>query len=297
MGIALSGLGHRVETVMTTGPGSATWQAQGEVEAGADLIFACGGDGTIHEVVQGLVSELGEPRAALGVLSFGSHNSLARHLRLPSDPVAAALKQIQGVPSTVPIGKVVFGRQTRYFILMAGAGPDGALAQRLHGASKSCLGRASYYAHAAKLFASRHFAPFEVEVVNEANGIVSARQAVGVMAVRVSDLGGMFRGLAGGRASLHDPHLSLLLLRPPAFLSLPLWFVSAWLGLHRLNPFLEIVKAQSCTLHPQSSAAPLLQADGEWVGQIPAKFSIVTNALRLAVASEATKLMPILRGA
>ena len=90
--------GHRAEIVCTTGPGSAAQQAR-EAAATADVIFACGGDGTVHEVLQGLVAETGAPACTLGIIPLGSANALARHLGISLDPVAAAIQQVawQGV--------------------------------------------------------------------------------------------------------------------------------------------------------------------------------------------------------
>jgi diacylglycerol kinase family enzyme len=100
---ALSSEGHSVTSELTTAPGSASVQARQAVSNGADVIFACGGDGTVHEVLQGLVSENGIPGAALGIVPVGSANALARHLRLPLDPVEAALAQIRGIDRTIPV--------------------------------------------------------------------------------------------------------------------------------------------------------------------------------------------------
>jgi len=93
---ALRREGHEAKIVATTGPGAASGLARDAVSAGVEVVFACGGDGTVHEVLQGLVREGEEPAAALGVIPLGSANALARHLRLPLDPVTATLRQING---------------------------------------------------------------------------------------------------------------------------------------------------------------------------------------------------------
>jgi diacylglycerol kinase (ATP) len=283
---ALSLLGHSVETMATTAPGSAAVQARDAALGGADIIFACGGDGTIHEVIQGLVSETGEPAAALGIIPLGSANALARHLRIPLDPMKAALQEIQGTPQTIPIGKVSYGSRSRYFIVMAGAGPDGALVYDLLTVHKSSFGRLAYYLHAARLFSTRRFRPFEIEYTDKATGLAKTQEAVSAMAVRVEDLGGLFSKLAGRNASIMDAHLRLLILSPPGALSLPLSFVSGWLNLHSFNPLLRFVDATAFSCRPLSSPAPHFQADGEWLGRIPMRVSIVPNALRLLLPRE-----------
>jgi len=278
---ALSSLGHPVELLATTAPGSEATQARDAVSDGAEIVFACGGDGTVHEIIQGLACESCEPSAVLGIIPLGSANALARNLRLSLAPLKAALQEIHGRPRTIPLGKVAYGGQTRYFALMAGAGPDGALVYSLLSASKSRLGRLAYYLHAARLFATSRFRAFEIEYTDAATGEANTRRAVGAMAVRVNDLGGLFSKLAGRHATIQDPNLRLLVLSPPAALSLPLWFVSGWLNLHRLNPFLRFADVSAFSCRPGSGPAPHFQADGEWLGRIPMRVSMVPNALRL----------------
>jgi YegS/Rv2252/BmrU family lipid kinase len=284
--LALSALGHRIEVVETNAPGSATRQAQNAARGKPDAVFACGGDGTIHEVLQGLASETGEPTAVMGIIPLGSANALARHLGISLNPLTAALEGINGRPQTIPVGKVTYGDQARYFTVMAGAGPDGALVYDLLAVHKSNLGRLAYYLHAARLFATRHFPPFEIESIDAETGRSNTQKAVSAMAVRINNLGGLFSRLAGQRASVYDAHLRLLILRPPAALAIPLWFATGWLHLHRLNPYLSFVNATTFSCRPSLGAAPHFEADGEWLGHIPMEVSIVPNTLRLLVPEQ-----------
>ena len=281
----LIALGHRVETIATTAPGSATAQARDAAAGGAEIIFACGGDGTVHEVIQGLASESGPVDSVLGIIPLGSANALARHMRLSLDPKTAVLQQIQGTARTIPIGKVVFGDRIRYFAVMAGAGPDGALAYEVLGADKSRLGRLAYYLHAMRMFLTSRFPAFEIEYIEAGSKKVETQQAVSVMTIRVDDLGGLFSRLAARQASIHDAHLRLLILGPPAAISFPLWFVSGWLNLHSLNPFLRFVDVSEFSCGRGPKAAPHIQADGEWIGHAPMQVSLVLNALHLLVPS------------
>lgn len=283
---ALSALGHQVELSATTAPDSATLQAREAVQGGADIVFACGGDGTVHEVLQWLVSESGQHRAALGVIPLGSANALAHHLHLSRDPLQAALQQLHATPRTVPVGKVAWAGQVRYFTVMAGAGPDGAVVYNLAAAHKSNLGRLAYDFRAALLFASRRFAPFEVEYTEAASGARVMQKAVSAMAVRVGDLGGLFSKLTDRRAGIQDTQMQLLLLSPPAWLSLPLWFISSWIGLGGLNSFLRRVKVSSFTCRPLSVPSPHFEADGEWLGRIPMQASLVQDGLRMLIPGE-----------
>src|SRR5688572_16073193 len=83
-----------VEVVTTQGRGHATEVAHKASADGVDLVIALGGDGTINEVVNGLLADAPEHRPAdsvpaLGIVPGGSANVLARTLGLPRDPVEA----------------------------------------------------------------------------------------------------------------------------------------------------------------------------------------------------------------
>ena len=273
---ALRGLGHAVEVMRTEGPGSAGALARAAAESGADVVFACGGDGTVHEVMQGLA---GAPATALGIVPMGSANALARDFGLSLDPVRAAMQQMDGDNVMISLGKVEFAGGSRYFAVMAGAGPDGALVYELGTEHKSGWGRLAYYVHAARLFATRRFRTFLVEFVEEATGRSVTERAVCAMAVRVGSLGGMF-GRITGRGSAED-RLRMVLVRPPAAFSLPVWFVCGWLGLERVNPLVRIVEVSGFSCTESTKPAPPCEADGEWLGRLPMRVSVAKDALRV----------------
>lgn len=277
---AIRAAGHSAEIMCTSGPGSASSQAR-EAAIVADVIFACGGDGTVHEVLQGLVSEAGEPRCALGIIPLGSANALARNLGLSRDPVPAALDQLRASPCTVSVGRVTCLGSVRYLAFMVGAGPDGALVYGFLGQSKAQLGRLAYYLHASRLFATRRFPSFEVQFMPVRSSSPVTRKAVSVMATRVGNLGGIFRGLTSARASIQDDGICLHLISAPALISMPLWFLTGWLGLRRFNPFHRCIQVTSFSCRALKSRATYVQADGESLGRLPMEVSLVPKALRI----------------
>src|SRR5437868_8022603 len=116
-----------VETMIepTRAQSDATEQAHRAIAAGCDTIFACGGDGTAHDVLQGLVGS----NAALGIIPLGTANALAHDLRLPFSPVAAARASLTAKLSRIAVGRVEYldlsGNQgSRFFTVAAGVGAD-----------------------------------------------------------------------------------------------------------------------------------------------------------------------------
>jgi diacylglycerol kinase (ATP) len=275
--------GIQAEIFPTHGPGTAGAQATEAVNHGASLIFACGGDGTLHDVIQGLALH---PSATLGILPLGSANALARHLGLSFNPADAIRQQLTFIPREIPLGHVTCetadGPRSRYFAVMAGAGPDGMLVYRMLAAGKRRLGRSIYYLRAARLFLASRFPTFRVHATLH-NGLPLDRDAVSAMAIRVADLGGLFSPLARG-ASPTDDTLYLALTTPPSHLALPAWFATSWTRTHRWNPYTEHLRVADFTC---SASQPRVhvQADGEWIGTTPMRVELVPNALRLLMPS------------
>src|SRR5579875_62448 len=95
--------GIDAEVLATEGPGTAGKQAVDAVNRGADTVFACGGDGTLHDILQGVAQNLA---VTVGIVPLGSANALARHLRLSFDPAEAIRQQLTFTARTIPLGRV-----------------------------------------------------------------------------------------------------------------------------------------------------------------------------------------------
>jgi YegS/Rv2252/BmrU family lipid kinase len=117
---------YAVET--TRAPGHATELAREAVAAGARLVIAVGGDGTVNEVARGLLGS----QAALGVVPVGSGNGLARALRMPLRPAAALAALEAGVRRAMDVGRLNQG----LFLNVAGTGFDAAVGAAFHRAGE-----------------------------------------------------------------------------------------------------------------------------------------------------------------
>ena len=221
-----------MEIVCTTGPGSAAAQAR-EASASADVIFACGGDGTVHEVLQGLVSEKAEPACTLGVIPLGSANALARHLQLSLDPCngSSAAGAWQSVHYFLGQDRLRFRHSV--FCRDGGAGPDGALVYSLLAQHKSQLGRLAYYLRAARLFATRRFRSFEVEFTPAGSGPpVTTQSSKCDGGARRRILAGFLTVSRARRLPFTTPFCVFISFVRPRCFRCRMWFVSGWLGLN-----------------------------------------------------------------
>lgn len=125
---ALAGAGGQVEVAETANRGHAAALACRAMRAGALAVVAMGGDGTVNEVVNGLLTDGIHDRVpALGVVPAGSTNVFARALGLPNNPVEATGALLDalrcGSRREVSLGRV----DDRWFVFAAGIGFDAAI--------------------------------------------------------------------------------------------------------------------------------------------------------------------------
>ena len=244
------------------------------------LVLACGGDGTVHGVVQGLA----RGSAPLGIVPLGTANALARNLEIPMEPVAALKKLLTYEPRRIPLGEMTSSKETSLFAVMAGCGPDGALVHTLSRSHKSRLGRTAYYAQAARLFLTRQWPAFAVEYRMAGSADWVQVEAAAVLASRVPDLGGLFSSLTP-LATMTSPHLHVHLLRTPAHLSLPAWFALSRTALP--NPYLQTLDVEELRCTPLTGPTVRAQVDGEPAGSLPMSLRMVPDALSLLMPREA----------
>lgn len=125
----LGRLGAKADIRVTERAGHAHELAMDAAAAGAELVIAWGGDGTINEVARALVQRAdeaapGQPRPALGIIPGGSGNGLARELRIPFDPAQAIERAIRATGRQVDAGEL----GDRLFFNVAGIGLDAHVA-------------------------------------------------------------------------------------------------------------------------------------------------------------------------
>lgn len=97
---------------VTLGPGDATRLAGQAARAGFDLVVCVGGDGTLNEVLNGLLSNSCRPETVLGYIPCGTGCDFSRTLRLPADPRHAVEMIASGATRMVDAGRITFKGST-----------------------------------------------------------------------------------------------------------------------------------------------------------------------------------------
>jgi diacylglycerol kinase family enzyme len=203
--------GIDAEALETDAPGSAKTLAKLAMRNGYDTILACGGDGTVHEILQCLVGT----DVALGVVPLGTANALAQDLGLGTSPVNAVRKLLTATPTQVPVGRIFYHRHkdgaehSCYFTVAAGIGADALLMASLDAGLKRRFGYALYMIEATRIWATNSFPLFSAVFSLNGSGETRTSDVSQLLAVRVRSFGGALGTLAPG-ATLRNRTLSLI---------------------------------------------------------------------------------------
>lgn len=283
----LSGAGVAAELVPTESRHHAGDETRRAVAAGCDTIFACGGDGTIHNIVQVLANT----PVALAVLPMGTANALAHDVGLPLNVAAAAKATLQAAPRRVALGHVQYvnlqgeGRG-KFFVVAAGVGVDAHLFYKLHTGEKQRMGMAAYYAKAWNLWFTYAMPRFAVEYENGSGS--SRAEVTEMMAIRIRNFGGVVKEMAPG-ASLDRDDMRLILCHTASRVAYLAYVTRGLLGQKWTIPGIELAHSTKATcnyrcLPPEGSTQQrriYVEADGELLGTLPAEITVVPNALTL----------------
>ena len=277
--------GIEVKTFETDGPGSGATRAREAMRDGFDTVIACGGDGTVHEVLQPLVGT----DVALGVLPLGTANALASNLNLVAPVASAANKLLQASAIRIPVGRIHFRNREgqpdfRYFVVAAGVGADALLMSRLDSRLKRRLGYALYLIEAFRIWATDPFPLFEANLSGNGSGSGHQLQVSQLLAVRVRSFGGVLRELAPG-ATVSSPHLSLIAFQTRSRLHYLRFLLAVIAGRHSFNGVVRLHESDrvECSPRPGSHNTLYVEADGEVLGSLPVQIDVVPAALSLLV--------------
>ena len=275
----LAGLGLEFDSRLTERPMHAAAIAREAALAGFDPIVAYGGDGTLMEVVNGLLTEPDRPSlAALGIIPGGTGSDFVRTLGIPHDIPEACSRLVNGSERLVDAGHASFkgldgSDRQLYFANVAGLGFDGEVIERAQRSSKALGGTLTYLGNLLLTLIS-----YENKLVSlQFDGSAQQRRMNAVVVCNGRYFGGAMH--VAPPADLQDGAFDLVLLgdfsKPELVANVP----KIYKGTHLTHPKVQIHRAHQ--IRVESHERMLVQADGELIGQAPASFRIVPGVLRV----------------
>jgi len=274
----LESRGIRADLAETTGPGEATEIAKRASGDGRQLVIACGGDGTINEVVNGLAASQNGDRVPLALLPAGTANVLAKELELSWDIPTAADQLARGEVRDVALGlatPLLDPQKARYFLSVAGAGPDGRITYAVDLELKARMGILAYWLQGAREVFNYKFQHFRV--TSEGQSFDVSLVIVG----RTKHYGGPFKITT--QADLFEDQFELLGLTTQSGLKYLSYLPTLWFGDLRKEQGVFFWKSDRLICEPIDSDPTYAQVDGEPLSRLPVEFRIVPQALRLLV--------------
>ncbi len=270
---------REVSTIYTRGAGDA-FEAAEQIKPGEyDFLLAVGGDGTVNEVVNGLIRGGGD--IPLSILPAGTVNDFAYAMRLPREvaPYCAMIKSFRTVP--IDVGKA----GESYFLNVAAGGMLTDVAYKVPSESKTVLGRMAYYIEGAMNLPSQIYRSIPFHVT--ADGIDVCRESLLFTVSNTTSVGG-FRRLAP-KASVSDGLLDVMIVHKPAFGDFMPLMVQLMLGEHDRNPIVTYFQTSKLQIQVSIDDPIQLDLDGERGGTLPITIECIPSAIRLVVPRSKTR--------
>ena len=300
---ALTESGQRGQLVLTSASGDAKRFAHEAVSTGTRFVIACGGDGTLHEVVNGIATV---PDVTLGVLPCGRGNDFAAAVGIPLKPEAAIATLLSGTPIRVDLGRCYQNSDQQklgmedekdgkmgthpstlpsfhpntdnrqpttdnYFTTIATCGYDTEVSRRAAKGTPLFAGTASYaYAAVETLFYYEPpFVRLEGDFGTHEGPLLLA--ATGI----TNRYGGGFKIVPDAR--IDDGLFDVCIVRPVSSLTVLRLLVTLFWGGHVGHPAVSM--HQTRTLKIETDTPMLLYADGEPMCETPATIEIIKHGL------------------
>jgi diacylglycerol kinase (ATP) len=271
--------GLRGDSLFSERPGDVARLARQAADGGASLVVAVGGDGTVNEAANGLLSRP-DGGVELGVVPRGTGTDFVRTFGIPTDVDGALGTLAGGRTRVIDAGRVSYtswdgSDAVGHFVNIASAGMSGAVAQRANASSKALGGRVSFLWATLAVFARWQNTEIAVEVDDE----VRRGRMYDVIVANGRYLAGGMRMCPD--AEPDDGLFDVLLIGDITKADLVRTLPKLYRGTHLPHPRAEALRGTRVAVR---APGPLpLELDGEQPGTTPATFEIVPSALPLRV--------------
>lgn len=273
---------HVAETIMELEDVEFTFYAtkkkgDGEVAAikgckeGYDLIISCGGDGTVHEVVNGIMKS--ECRTKLAIMPAGTINDFASQLKIPKAYANFASLVMKQNFKSIDVGKI----NDDYFVNVAGGGAFMNIPHDVTIEAKTILGKYAYYFKAAV------DVPGQLLNTNIIDYVIDGQEysfnTLLFLVINSSGAGG-FKKLSP-KAKINDGLLDIVIFEKANNADLLQVFTRVFNGQHITHPKVHYFQGKNIKIDCEKKIP--IDTDGDLGGNVPAEIQSVHNAIEILV--------------
>lgn len=281
--LAENGIEARI--LETREPGHAERLAAAATDLGHDRVIAVGGDGTVQEVLNGLLSsgvgtDGGPP--ALGLIPSGRGNDLARSVNLPLDPMACLPIALGETTHPFDVGRAEGADGSRrHFGAAGGVGFDAAVAYTMAVHRRFWMrGEAGYFLGTLNELRRYRNSALEVTLMGDGEDRVVSQRFLFVAFANGPYYGGGMQICPDARTD--DSWLDVCLVGDLSRLAALRELPGIYQAKHLRNPMVEIVRARR--LRIEGDGATRVHLDGEPFGNVPVDVTLLPGAVSVAVA-------------
>ncbi|MBV9924979.1 MAG: diacylglycerol kinase family lipid kinase [Acidobacteria bacterium] len=274
------------EVAFTKRSGEAVELAEREARGGRRLVIACGGDGTVNEVANGLLRA--DSETELGILPSGTGGDFRRTLDIPLRTADAARALREGGTRVMDVGRVTFlnergEEESRFFVNVASFGMGGDVIKRVKsreglpaGAARLLGGRLSFAAAALQAAAT-----FEKPLVRVSldGGAQSQLSVANFCVANARYFGGGMK--IAPNALVDDGRFDVVAVGDVSALTVLANSYKLYLGTHLGMQQVHHAHATRVTASSADGSLVKLEVDGELAGRLPASFELLPGALRV----------------
>ena len=245
-----------------------------------DFVTAIGGDGTLNEVINGVI--LSGTRTPIAVISAGTVNDFATYLNLPQN-VDSFCEMIRTFKcKSVDVGQV----NDRYFVNVLAGGLLTDVGYKVPKELKAIMGKMAYYVECAKDLPKNMFNTVKLRF--ESEEYTADVDALVFIIANSRSVGG-FKNMAS-LASVSDGLLDVIVLRKVEFPNITNLLIKILQGDHINHPSVDYFQTKSLKITDLNEENPItVDYDGEYFGELPVEVKVIPEAIEILVPDEAQK--------
>jgi YegS/Rv2252/BmrU family lipid kinase len=272
-------IGLSFEFQYTEGVGHAIELAREAVNNGCRFLVAVGGDGTVHEVANGILLAKDLNEATIGIISTGTGGDFIRSAGIERDYIKACSSLTGTRRRLIDVGVVEYYKDgqshRRFFINSSGIGFDAAVAETSNRLPKFLGGTIPYIIGLLKSLVGYQNKPVTISIGDK----IESKRILSVVVANGRYFGGGMR--VAPLADIDDGLLDVITVGDMGKLELLKAFPTIYKGTHIHHPKVESAKTTRVKI--ESTEKFLVHADGEFLGEGPASFGLIPSALNIAV--------------
>lgn len=238
---------------------------------GYDIVVAAGGDGTVNEVVNGMMQAYskGEISTKLAIYPAGTVNDFGTYFKVPKQLEDYAQMLLDGHSQKIDIGMA----GDRYFINVAAAGLLTDVAHKVSSDAKTFFGRFAYYFEGIKEFPKQLFHPINIQL--KVGNTLEEKEILFFILANSPHVGG-FKTLAS-EAKTDDGLLDLVIVENTQLKDVAQLFIMVLQGNHINHPNIHYMQVKEFSIHCDEEV--VVDVDGECGGILPMTFKAIPRAL------------------